>query len=123
MKSRQHSGDRIDVWVSPAPHQNANAVVQALGSEFHLIVVPKTGNRQAGVAVLCDPAPQDISRLRHILSGVPVLATTTGTPSVALRKELKRSGGAILTRPSAAELVEAVRRLSRGVGTGVGVVC
>jgi hypothetical protein len=122
MKLRQQRAARLDVWINPAPHRDANALVEALHHDFHLIVVPKTGNRQADVAVLCDPAPQDVSRLRHILSGVPVLATMTATPSVALRKELRRSGGLVLTRPTTAELVDAVRRLSRGSATTMGVI-
>jgi hypothetical protein len=123
MRSGKQAAERIDVWINPAPHQDAHALVEALGADFHLIVVPKTGNRQADVAVLCDPAPQEVRRLRHILSGVPLLAMTTTTPSAALRRELRRCRGTVLTRPSPAELVAAVRLLSRGSVTGLRVVC
>jgi len=101
----------IDVWVSPPPDHGAAQVARELGERFHVVVVPKTGSRQADVAVLCDPPAVEISRVRHILRGVPVLATTSAAPSQALGRELRRARASVLVRPSTAELAAEVERL------------
>jgi hypothetical protein len=108
---KRHQGERIDVWISPAPDAGAADLARELGQRFHLIVVPKTGTRRADVAILCDPPPFEVSRVRHILGGVPVLATTRSEPSSELGRELRRAGARVLVEPSAAELADAVERL------------
>jgi hypothetical protein len=98
----------IDVWLNPAAGASATGLAHEIAADVHLVVVPKTGSRQADVAVLRDPAPVELARVARLLPGTRLIVATTDAPPRALANVARQVGARLLTAPSPAALLREI---------------
>lgn len=85
-KSREPS-----VWLDPGPRGAPAELVHRLREAVQLVVVPRTGSRHAEVAVLLDPNPEQLARIRRTLPHTTLLALPSSAPSAALLITARRT--------------------------------